>query len=116
MHPPSRRWIASLATIVLLLPGCDGSDDAAADTTRAATTAAPTTTTGESTTATAGETTTTAATPSTMPSIQDDTAAALAPIGATWSYLGTVDDWLTEPAMQDGRYYATSKGLDVDTQ
>jgi hypothetical protein len=49
-----------------------------------------------------------------MPAIQDDTTAALAPMGATWSYYGTVDDWLTEPVMLDGRYYATSKGLDED--
>ena len=106
MDSRSLRWIASLATVVLLLPGCDGSDDAAADTTRAGTTAAPTTAIGEATTTNAAATT--------MPAIQDDTAAALASIGATWSYLGTVDDWLTEPVMLDGRYYATSKGLDED--
>lgn len=55
MRSRSLRWIASLATVVLLVPGCDSSDDVAADTTRAATTAAPTTTT------TAAPTTTVAA-------------------------------------------------------
>jgi len=28
----------------------------------------------------------------------------------------TVDDWLTEPVMLDGRYFATSRGLDDDMQ
>ena len=37
-------------------------------------------------------------------------------IGATWTLVATVDDWLTEPVMLDGRYYATSRGLDEDTQ
>jgi len=66
------------------------------------------------TTTTAPATTTTIAPATTMSAIQDDTTDALAPIGATWSYLGTVDDWLTEPVMLDGRYYATSRGLDED--
>jgi hypothetical protein len=61
-------------------------------------------------------TTTAPATTTTMPAIQDDPTTALAPIGATWSYQGTVDDWLTEPVMLDGRYYATRKGLDEDLQ
>ena len=39
-----------------------------------------------------------------------------APIAAVWSFLGTVDDWLTEPVMLDGEYYATHKGLDDDAQ
>jgi hypothetical protein len=52
----------------------------------------------------------------TMPAVQDDTTAVPAPIAAAWSFQGTVDDWLTEPVMLDGRYYATRKGLDEDTQ
>jgi hypothetical protein len=104
MRSRSLGWIASLAAVVLLLPGCDDSDDGAADTTLAATTT------------TAPPTTTTTAAPTTMPAVQDDTTAVPASIAATWSYQGTVDDWLTEPVMLDGRYYATSKGLDDDTQ
>ena len=61
-------------------------------------------------------TTTAPVTTTTMPAIQDYPAAALARIGATWSYQGTVDDWLTEPVMLDGRYYATRKGIDEDLQ
>lgn len=37
-------------------------------------------------------------------------------IGATWTLIATVDDWLTEPVMLDGEYYATRKGLDDDAQ
>ena len=55
MRSRSLRRIASVAAVVLLMPGCDGNDDAAADTTRAATitTAAPTTTAAPVTTAAA---------------------------------------------------------------
>jgi hypothetical protein len=105
MRSRSVRWLAPLAAVLLLLPGCD----AGADTTLASTnTTVPATT--------ASEITTTTVAPATMPGTQDDTEPALAPIGATWSYLGTVDDWLTEPVMVDGRYYATSRGLDEDLQ
>jgi acetyl esterase/lipase len=51
MRSRSLRWIASVAAVVLLMPGCDG-NDAAVDTTLAATitTATPTTTSAPSTT------------------------------------------------------------------
>ena len=56
MRSRSVRWVASLATVVLLLPGCDDTNNgAAADTTLAAsiTTATPTTTSAPTTTTTA---------------------------------------------------------------
>jgi hypothetical protein len=52
----------------------------------------------------------------TMPAIPDDTTATPAPIKATWSYQGTVDDWLTEPVLFNGMLYATRKGLGDDAQ
>lgn len=52
----------------------------------------------------------------TMPAVQDDTTAVPTPIAGAWSFQGTVDEWLTEPVMLDGEYYATSKGLDDDAQ
>ena len=52
----------------------------------------------------------------TMPAIPDDPTAVPALIEAAWSYQGTVDDWLTEPVMLDGGYYATRKGLDDDAR
>jgi hypothetical protein len=58
----SLRWIASVSAVVLLLPGCDGSDDAAADTTLAATTTTEATTTTISATTTQPPTTTAVAT------------------------------------------------------
>jgi hypothetical protein len=62
MHPRSARWIASLAAVVLLLPGCGDTDDAAADTTLAATTTIEATTTTISATTTQQPTTTAVAT------------------------------------------------------
>jgi hypothetical protein len=115
MRSRSVRWLASLSAAVSLLPGCDATENTIPETTlAAATTATPATTTTIVPSTTASETTTAA--PTAIPATQNDTEPALAPIGATWSYLGTVDDWLTEPVMVDGRYYATRKGLDEDLQ
>jgi hypothetical protein len=117
MRSRSVRWLASLTTAVLLLPGCDATENTTPETTlAAATTTTPATTTTSVPATTASETTTTTAAPTTIPATQNDTEPALAPIGATWSYLGTVDDFLTEPVVMDGWYYATRKGLDDDTQ
>jgi hypothetical protein len=52
----------------------------------------------------------------TMPAVQDDPTAIPAPIDVTWSYQGTVDDWLTEPVLFNGMLYATRKGLGDDAQ
>ena len=52
----------------------------------------------------------------TMPAVQDAATAVPAPIAAAWSFQGTVDDWLTDPVMRDGEYYATSKGFGDDAR
>jgi len=81
----SIRWIASIAAVVLLLPGCDGSDSAAADTTLVLATVAPTTTTAAAPTTT----TTEAPTPTTEPATTT-TATTLPPVLAEGS--GNGDD------------------------
>lgn len=96
--------------VILLLSACSDAGNEATDTT-------PSPTTTETTTTTAAPTTTTFIQPgptTTLPAIQDDTTAVPASIGVTWSLESTVDDWLTEPVLFDGTFYATRKGLDDD--
>jgi hypothetical protein len=55
----------------------------------------------------------TTTTPTTIP---DVTTVVPTPIDATWSHKGTVDDWLTDPVVVNGNFYATRKGLEDEAQ
>ena len=84
--------VALLVAIPILL--IDGSDDPVANTTTApASTTAPTT--------------------------PDEPANAMLvtpEIGATWTLVATVDDWLTEPSLVDGELFAIRRGLDSNAE
>jgi hypothetical protein len=99
------RRVAVLFTAALLAASCSSGTN---DTTTAVVDAETTTVTTIATT--------TVPTTTTMPAIPDDPTVAPALIEGAWTDQGTVDDWLTEPVMLDGAYYATRKGLDGDTQ
>ncbi|MEA2022711.1 MAG: hypothetical protein U9N79_00300, partial [Actinomycetota bacterium] len=52
----------------------------------------------------------------TTPTTPDAAAVVPTPMDATWSLQGTSDDWLTEPVLFNGEFYATRKGLSDDAE
>ena len=63
--------------------------------------------------------TTTAPVSTTVPTTPDEPANAMLvtpEIGATWTLVATVDDWLIEPSLVDGELFAIRRGLDSNAE
>ncbi|MGB9357658.1 MAG: hypothetical protein WCC01_03785, partial [Acidimicrobiia bacterium] len=63
--------------------------------------------------------TTTAPVSTTVPTTPDEPANAMLvtpEIGAAWTLVATVDDWLTEPSLVDGELFAIRRGLDSNAE